>query len=80
MIGLRFRNRCFFCSVVFMIGSCLILCSVGCAPRWLLVNSNGIASYDRHTGRFEILWENKSAQVLEHHDTIFVDSILSKGN
>ena len=43
-----------------------------CAPKWLVFNSNGIASYNRHTGQFEILWENNSSQVIEKHDTVTV--------
>lgn len=30
-----------------------------CSPvRWLLINSNGIMTYNRHTGQFELLWEH----------------------
>lgn len=43
-----------------------------CAPKWLVFNSNGIASYNRHTGQFEILWENNSSQVVEKHDTVTI--------
>lgn len=45
-----------------------------CAPKWLVVNSSGVASYNRHTGQFEILWENKNAEMHEVHDTIYVES------
>lgn len=45
-----------------------------CAPKWLVVNSSGVASYNRHTGQFEILWENKNAEMHEIHDTIYVES------
>lgn len=45
-----------------------------CAPKWLVVNSSGVASYNRHTGQFDILWENKNAEVHEIHDTIYVES------
>lgn len=35
---------------------------VGCAPnRFFLVNSEGIFSYNRHTGQLEFMWETKSA-------------------
>lgn len=59
--------------------SMLLLVLVGlmlssCGPKWLVVNSSGIASYNRHTGQFEVLWENKSAEVHEVHDTIYVES------
>ena len=59
---------------IFLFGFGLILSLASCSPRWLLVNSNGIASYNRHTGQFEILWENHNAQIIEHHDTVYVDS------
>lgn len=44
-----------------------------CAPKWLLVNSSGVATYNRNTGQVELLWENKSAEVHEVHDTIYVE-------
>lgn len=56
--------------IVLVLGMLLGLQS--CAPKWLVFNSNGIASYNRHTGQFEILWENNSSQVVEKHDTITI--------
>lgn len=59
---------------------CIImgLCS-GCqAPHWFLINSQGIATYNRHTGQFEIMWDNRvlesvakidSAKVLDNDVT-----------
>lgn len=58
-------------SMLLMVLVGLSLCS--CGPKWLVVNSSGIASYNRHTGQFEILWENKSAEVHEVHDTVYVE-------
>lgn len=52
----------------------------GCAPKWLLVNSSGLATYNRHTGQIELLWENKSAIVHEVHDTVYVDSCNVRAN
>lgn len=39
---------------------CLLLLTIGaCSPvRWLIVNSNGIATYNRRTGQLEVLWES----------------------
>lgn len=54
--------------------SAVALLATSCAPRWLLVNSSGIATYNRHSGQVEVLWENKSAQMVQVHDTVFVDS------
>ena len=29
-----------------------------CSPqRWFLVNTNGIMTYNTHTGQFEMIWE-----------------------
>lgn len=44
-----------------------------CAPsRYWVFNSEGIATYDRHSGRFEILWQNNTAPVTVIHDTIYL--------
>lgn len=49
------------------------LCS--CArPPFIMLNSSGIATYNRHTGQFEVLWEHTEKQVKLIHDTIYVDS------
>lgn len=61
----------------------VIVCTfivMGCSPRWLLVNSSGIATYNRQTGQIELLWENKSAIVHEVHDTVYVDSCNVRAN
>lgn len=49
-----------------------------CTPRgWFLVNSNGIATYNRTTGQFEVLWENVASRPVVVHDTIYVQPIDS---
>jgi hypothetical protein len=48
------------------------LMATSCTPQWLLVNSSGIATYNRNTGQVEVLWENKSAQQTTVHDTVYV--------
>lgn len=48
------------------------LMATSCTPQWLLVNSSGIATYNRNTGQVEVLWENKSAQQTTIHDTVYV--------
>ena len=58
--------------------SMLVMVLVGlslssCAQKWLLVNSSGVATYNRNTGQIEVLWENKSAEVHAVHDTIYVE-------
>lgn len=48
------------------------LMATSCTPQWLLVNSSGIATYNRNTGQVEVLWENKSAQQTTVHDTVYI--------
>ena len=48
------------------------LMATSCTPQWLLVNSSGIATYNRNTGQVEVLWENKSAQQNTVHDTVYI--------
>lgn len=46
-----------------------------CTPaRMFALNTNGIATYNRHTGQFEVLWEWAENPEKVVHDTIFVDS------
>lgn len=51
----------------FIISSCS-------ARRMFMVGTNGIATYNRHTGQFEVLWEYSERQMKIIHDTVFVDS------
>ena len=48
------------------------LMATSCTPQWLLVNTSGIATYNRSTGQVEVLWENHSAQQTTVHDTVYV--------
>lgn len=57
-----------------LISLSLVVCA--CTPRdWFLVNSSGIARYNRHTGEFEILWEQTSPKVIFVRDTVREDSV-----
>lgn len=48
-----------------------------CYPhKWFIVNSEGILSYDRNKGTFELLWQTKSAGHATDSGTVKVDSIL----
>lgn len=63
----------------FVIIGVLVLSS--CSPnRFFLINSEGILTYNRHTGQLEFMWQTKSAK----GDSISVvkcDSLLNnKGN
>lgn len=52
---------------------CMIL--TACSPsRMFMVGTNGIATYNRHTGQFEILWEYAEKPLPQVHDTIYIDS------
>lgn len=52
------RNKVFVYSRVIVLGLvALTSCSVS-NPMWY--TSNGIVTYNRHTGQFEMLWENSS--------------------
>ena len=50
-----------------------------CTPhKWFIVNSEGILSYDRNKGTFELLWQNKSAGYSPDSGTVVIDSIMFK--
>lgn len=39
----------------------VMMMAASCAPReWFLMGSEGIFTYDRYTGRVELLWETKT--------------------
>lgn len=49
---------------------------VSCTPhKFFILNSEGILSYDRNKGTFELLWQNKSATLNPDSGTVVVDSI-----
>lgn len=54
-----------------------LMCA-GCTPqRWFLVNTNGILTYNRHTGQIEMIWEwNEKPQPIQR-DTV---GIISNSN
>ena len=40
-----------------------VLVLSSCSPnRFFLINSEGILTYNRHTGQLEFMWETKSAK------------------
>lgn len=46
----------------------------GCAgSKWVWCTSNGIFTYNRHTGQLELLWENAGKQLEVVHDTVYVE-------
>lgn len=44
--------------------------------RYVLCTSNGILTYNRHTGQLEILWEHQSMPVIHQADSQRVPAIL----
>lgn len=50
----------------------LVTTLTSCGKSMLLLNSSGIATYNRYTGQIEVLWENKSPGVVVVHDTVYV--------
>ena len=49
-----------------------------CTPsRFFLINSEGILTYNRHTGQLEFMWQTKSAKG-DTIDVIKCDSVLGR--
>lgn len=46
---------------------------VSCAnPKWFWCSSNGIFTYNRHTGQMELIWENSAKPANIKQDTVYV--------
>lgn len=72
MVMKRKRNYLFV--VVAMV---IVTAISACYPhKWFIVNSEGILTYDRNKGTFELLWQTKSAGNSTDSGTVKVDSIL----
>lgn len=63
--------------VIFAMGLANFLTSSCTSPNLVWCTSSGILSYNRHTGQFELLWENVHSEPEKVHDTIYIygDSI-----
>lgn len=62
----------------FVLGIVIIgfLVLTSCTPsRFFLINSEGILTYNRHTGQLEFMWQTKSAKG-DTIDVVKCDSIL----
>lgn len=65
-------NRSSFFLVMFWM-VCGSLSLTGCmGSKLLYCTSNGIMTYDRREGRFEVLWENSAKPSEVVHDTVYV--------
>ena len=63
--------------IVFLSLMC-IFAMCACSPnRWYLVNSDGVLTYNRHTGQLEVLWEHheKPNSAVAESDSLKVDSL-----
>ena len=58
--------------IVFFMMAVAIFMSSCTGWRYVLCTSNGILTYDRHTGKLEILWEHKSSPVIYPADSVQV--------
>lgn len=63
---------------LFVVVAIVIVTAISsCYPhKWFIVNSEGILTYDRNKGTFELLWQTKSAANSTDSGTVKVDSIL----
>lgn len=41
-------------------------------PRWFWCSSEGIMTYNRATGQFEVLWTNKTQPTESRKDTVYI--------
>lgn len=63
--------------MLFIVAIVIVTAISSCYPhKWFIVNSEGILSYDRNKGTFELLWQTKSAGNSADSGTVKVDSIL----
>lgn len=54
-----------------------LFCS--CSPnRWFLINTEGIVTYNRHTGQLEILWSSHEEPNVLNIDTLRCDTICPR--
>lgn len=54
---------------------CFSLCSCT-SPKVFWCTSNGIITYNKMTGQFEMLWEQAAQKSDAIHDTIYLDSSI----
>lgn len=54
---------------IIIVVSFILIVFSACAPRqWVLMNTSGIFTYDRKTGKVELLWESTAPS--QHSDTL----------
>lgn len=62
--------------IVFVLLAVAIMLSSCTGWRYVFCTSNGILTYNRHTGQLEILWERQSVPVIHQTDSQRVPTIL----
>lgn len=68
---------CFKCRmIVFVLMAVAITMSSCTGWRYVFCTSNGILTYNRHTGQLEILWEHQSMPIIQKTDSMRVPTIL----
>lgn len=60
--------------VIFGFFLCMCCADLSCGSKYFLINSEGIATYNKQTGQFEIAWDTKTHSNQVVHDTVYVDS------
>lgn len=66
------KRRIFKFWVIFALAAGCFFFQSCTTPNFLWCTSSGIVTYNRHTGQFEMLWENQAQHVETIHDTIYV--------
>lgn len=68
---------CFKCRmIVFVLMAVAITMSSCTGLRYIFCTSDGILTYNRHTGQLEILWEHQSMPIIQKTDSMRVPVIL----
>lgn len=62
--------------IVFVLMAVAIMLSSCTGWRYVFCTSDGILTYNRHTGQLEILWEHKSMPIINKIDSLRVPVIL----
>lgn len=63
-----------FLVIFAIVAGCFSFSSCG-TTKWIWCTSSGIMTYNRHTGQFEMLWENEIKQPILVHDTVYVEKV-----
>lgn len=66
---IRFLSRFSVFFAVILGYFCVTSCQ---SPNLVWYTSNGILTFNRHTGQFELMWENQGKPVIIKHDTIYI--------